>query len=138
VPTSPLVASWRCQLDLGVGNMQCISPGSFLALPTCSWHWQRACISPGGFLALPTCSSSWQRAMFFSGGFLALPLIWASISCSIIDYYISLESSGCLLSNAVESAPFEALKLKIYSMEGEEVSWPYYRLIPCSSMYFRG
>ena len=26
-----------------------------------------------------------------------------------MDYYILLESSGCLLSNAVESAPFEVL-----------------------------
>ncbi|QHO49553.1 uncharacterized protein DS421_1g14990 [Arachis hypogaea] len=35
-----------------------------------------------------------------------------------IPYYdIWLESSGCLLSNDVESASFEGLQLKIYSME---------------------
>ena len=55
-----------------------------------------------------------------------------------IDYYTSLESYGCQISNATGSTSIGSLQLELYSMEGEEVSWPDCMLVLCSSMHITG
>ena len=118
------------------------------------WTWERSELSwgPGAKVSAKVSHTNATSVA------LVLKLLWLTLhllpswyfwglkdaSClclnfmSTIEYYISLESSECQLSNATGSASFGVLQLELYSMEGEEVSWPDCMLVLCSSMHITG